>query len=133
MGGGTRWWLCAWSYEKIGPEYERVVTQTMQRYAGKLPYGEIINEAHDKANIWHLSHDQILQITRSVCQAARKGSPTVKRQINNCCPWAEYAREANANGSRKWSPYRYIADCISAGVDFEVLGLQLYYPEVDFL
>ncbi len=131
--GATPEWIRTWPYEKILPEYVRVVKQTMKRYAGKLKYAEIINEAHDKANLWKLSHEQILEITRAVCRAAREGSPTVQRQINNCCLWAEYARTANADGSRRWSPYRYIDDCLRSGVKFEVLGLQLYYPQVDVL
>jgi GH35 family endo-1,4-beta-xylanase len=126
-------WLRSQPFERILPEYERVVTQTMARYSGRLKYVEIINEAHDKSNHWHLSHEQILEITRAVCAAARKGSPSVKRQINNCCLWAEYARNTNTDGSRRWSPYRYIADCISHGTEFEIIGLQLYYPQVDLL
>ncbi len=131
--GATPEWIRQWPYEKILREYERVVAQTMRRYSGKLPYAEIINEAHDKANLWQLSHSQIVEITRTVCRAARQGSPTVKRQINNCCLWAEYARTTNGNSSRRWTPYRYIADCVSAGVEFDVLGLQLYYPQIDLL
>ena len=113
--GATPEWIRSWPFEKILPEYVRVVTQTMKRYSGKLPYAEIINEAHDKSNLWRLSQSQILEITRAVCRAARQGSPTVKRQINNCCLWAEYARTPNKDGSRRWSPYRYIADCVSCG------------------
>lgn len=131
--GATPEWIRPWPFEKIVPEYKRVVAQTMRRYAGKLPYAEIINEAHDKANLWHLSQPQILEITKAVCDAAREGSPTVKRQINNCCLWAEYAKSANHDGSRRWSPYRYIADCLSHGVEFEIVGLQLYYPQIDIL
>jgi endo-1,4-beta-xylanase len=131
--GATPEWIRTWPFEKILPEYVRVVTQTMKRYSGKLPYAEIINEAHDKSNLWRLSQPQILEITRAVCQAARQGSPTVKRQINNCCLWAEYARTPNKDGSRRWSPYRYISDCVSSGTDFDVVGLQLYYPQIDVL
>jgi endo-1,4-beta-xylanase len=131
--GATPEWIRSWPFEKILPEYERVVAQTMRRYSGRLPYAEIINEAHDKSNLWKLSHQQIVEITRAVCRAARQGSPTVKRQINNCCMWAEYAKHSNPDGSRRWSPYRYIADCIAAGTQFEVIGLQLYYPQIDIL
>jgi GH35 family endo-1,4-beta-xylanase len=131
--GATPEWIRSWLYERILPEYERVVTETMRRYAGRLKYAEIINEAHDKSNLWHLSHEQVLEMTRTVCAAARKGSSTVKRQINNCCLWAEYARNANSDGSRRWSPYRYVADCVASGVEFESIGLQLYYPQVDLL
>jgi endo-1,4-beta-xylanase len=129
--GATPEWLRTWSYEKLLPEYKRIVAQTMRRYSGRLPYVEVINEAHDKANLFHLSHQQILELTREACKAAREGSPTVKRLINHCCLWAEYGKRTNADGTRRWSPYRYLADCLKAGVEFEVVGLQLYYPQQD--
>ena len=39
--------------------------QTAERYHGRVPVMEIINEAHDKANLWHLDHEQILDITKA--------------------------------------------------------------------
>jgi endo-1,4-beta-xylanase len=129
--GATPEWLRSWPYEKVLPEYKRVVRQTMERYNGRVPIAEIINEAHDKSNLFHLSHAQILEITREVLRSAREGSPSVKRLINNCCLWAEYAARPNADGSRRWSPYRYLKDCVANGSEFEVIGLQLYYPRQD--
>lgn len=131
--GATPEWLRAWPFARILPEYERVVTETMRRYDGRLQYAEIINEAHDKANLWHLSHEQVIEITRAVCAASRKGSPSVQRLINHCCLWAEYADRASSDGSRRWSPYRYLTDCVASGVEFEIIGLQLYYPQMDLL
>lgn len=118
-----------WHYDRIKAEYLRVIKQTVTRYKGRASYVEVINEAHDKANIWGLNHDQIVEMTRLCCQAA--GGAGIKRLINNCCLWAEYAKRPNANGSRRWSPYRYLSDCIKAGTEFEVVGLQLYYPQYD--
>ncbi len=129
--GATPEWIRSWPYEKVLPEYKRIVAQTMRRYAGKIPYVEVINEAHDKSNLFRFSHAQILELTREACRAARLGSPTVKRQINHCCLWAEYAKRTNADGSRRWSPFRYLSDCLGAGVEFESVGLQLYYPQQD--
>lgn len=131
--GATPEWLRSWPYEKVLPLYKHVVEQTMRRYAGRMPYAEIINEAHDVSNIFHFDHAQILELTREACRSARQGSPEVKRLINNCCLWAEYGRRRNKDGSRKWSPYRYLADCVKAGVEFERIGLQLYYPGQDLL
>jgi hypothetical protein len=91
----------------------------------------VINEAHDKSNLWRLNHEQIVELTRESCAAARRGSATVKRQINNCCLWGEYAKTRNADGSRRWSPFRYLVDCVNAGAEFETIGLQLYYPSYD--
>jgi endo-1,4-beta-xylanase len=129
--GATPEWLRTWPYEQVLPEYKRVVEQTLRRFAGRVPYVEVINEAHDKANLFHFSHQQVLELTREACLAARRGAPTVKRLINHCCLWAEYARRANPGGVRRWSPFLYLQDCVRAGVEFETVGLQLYYPQHD--
>jgi GH35 family endo-1,4-beta-xylanase len=120
-----------WPYDRLRSEYQRVVRETCSRYANRAHYVEVINEAHDKTNMWGLNHEQILEMTRLTCQAARQGSPTIQRVINNCCLWAEYAIHPNRDGSRRWSPYRYLEACIKAGAEFEVVGLQLYYPSYD--
>jgi GH35 family endo-1,4-beta-xylanase len=129
--GATPEWIRSWTYDQLLPEYRRIVAQTTRRYAGRLPYVEVINEAHDKANLFRLNHAQLLELTREACRAAREGSPAVKRLINHCCLWAEYAKRANDDGTRRWSPFRYLSDCVDAGVEFEVVGLQLYYPQQD--
>jgi len=131
--GATPEWLRNWSYEQLLAEYPRIVAQTMRRYGDRLPYAEIMNEAHDKANLWKLSHAQIIELAKRSFAAAREASPKVKRQMNHCCLWAEYAKNTNADGSRRWSPWRFIKDCLASGVDYDVIGLQLYYPQQDLL
>jgi endo-1,4-beta-xylanase len=132
-GGATPEWIRSWPFEKVLAEYVRVVRQTMARYAGKLEYAEIMNEAHDKANLWKLSHEQVLQIAKAVFDAAREGSPSVKRQMNHCCLWAEYGKNTNPDGVRRWSPWQFVRDCFAHGVDYEIIGLQLYYPQYDLM
>jgi GH35 family endo-1,4-beta-xylanase len=129
--GATPEWFRSWPFAKVLPEYQRIVGQTTRRYAGRMPYVEVINEAHDKANLFRFSHAEIVELTRAACSAAKEGAPEMKRLINNCCLWAEYAKRKNADGTRRWSPWRYLADCVKAGAEFEVVGLQLYYPEQD--
>lgn len=131
--GATPEWLRSWPYEKLLPEYKRVVEQTARRYAGRIPCLEVINEAHDKTNIFHLDHAQILELTREACRSARQGAPQMERLINNCCMWGEYAKNRNKDGSRKWTPWRYLDDCVKSNVEFERIGLQLYYPTQDLL
>ncbi len=131
--GATPEWFRAWPHEKVLPEYKRIVAMTTRRYGNRLTYVEVINEAHDKANLFRFSHAQILELAREACRAAREGSPTVLRQINNCCLWAEYAKHPNADGVRRWSPFRFLSDCVKSGVEFERIGLQLYFPSQDLL
>lgn len=121
-----------WGYEQLLALYKHVDEQTARRYAGKpVPVIEVINEAHDKANLWRMNHQQILEMTRESCAAVRRGNATIRRQINHCCLWGEYAKNRNDDGSRRWTPYTYLRDCVNHGVEFEVVGLQLYYPQYD--
>lgn len=120
-----------WPYDRVKKTYAAVIKQTMQRYHGRVPYAEIMNEAHDKANLWGMNHEQILDMAKMAFSAAREGSPTVKRMMNHCCMWGEYAKNRNADGSRRWSPYQFIKTCFDNGIDYEVIGLQLYYPQHD--
>jgi GH35 family endo-1,4-beta-xylanase len=120
-----------WPFARLKAEYDRVIRETTARYDGRVHYVEVINEAHDKTNMFGLNHEQILEMTRMSCDAARKGSPTIQRVINDCCLWAEYAIKPNRNGTRRWSPYKYLETCIKSGIEFELVGLQLYYPEYD--
>ena len=120
-----------WPYDRVKKTYAQVIKQTMQRFQGKCPVAEIMNEAHDKANLWGLSHEQILDVAKMAFASAREGSPTVQRMMNHCCMWGEYGKNRNADGSRRWSPHQFIKTCFDNGIDYEVIGLQLYYPQHD--
>jgi len=120
-----------WGYDRIKQTYATIIKNTMARYDGKVPYAEIMNEAHDKANLWGLNHTQILDMAKMAFSSAREGSKTVKRQMNHCCLWAEYGKRRNADGSRRWSPWQFVKACFDSGVDYEVIGVQLYYPQQD--
>ena len=129
--GATPEWIRSWPFEKLLPAYKSIVANTTRRFHGRVPMVEVMNEAHDKANLFRLSHTQVLEFAREACRAAREGSPTVKRLLNHCCLWAEYAKRANEDRTHRWSPFRFLKDCVSAGVEFDVVGLQLYYPQHD--
>jgi endo-1,4-beta-xylanase len=124
-----------WTYERVKQLYADVNRQTcrhfLEKYGDRVPHVEILNEAHDKANLWQLYHDRVLEIAKAVSVAAREGHPRIKRQINHCCQWAEYAVRRNTDGSRRWSPLTFAQDCVANGIEFETLGLQLYYPQYD--
>ena len=79
-------WLRSYSYEKLLPVYKRVVEQTTRRYGKRVPYVEVINEAHDKTNLFRRQPDQILELTREGCAAARRGRARGHPpDRNNCC------------------------------------------------
>jgi GH35 family endo-1,4-beta-xylanase len=120
-----------WGFDELRDLYRRICRTTAERYRGQIPYIEVMNEAHDKANLWRMTHEQVLEMARTVFKAVRDGDPNIKRQMNHCCLWGEYAKSPNPGGERRWSPYRFVRDCFDNGVDYEVIGLQLYYPQFD--
>ncbi|MEO8398884.1 MAG: 1,4-beta-xylanase, partial [Ignavibacteriaceae bacterium] len=79
--------------------------------------------------------EQITEIVRLACDKTKEANPKVKRILNNCCLWAEYAaigRMARMDATRPLrSARKYTEDLINADVDFDVVGIQIYYPHRD--
>jgi GH35 family endo-1,4-beta-xylanase len=96
---------------------------------------EVVNEMHDWANIHNFSPGQITELVRLACTTASETNPTVVRILNNCCPFADYVargRQARAEAKRPLrSPRQFIRDLTEAGVGYEVLGIQIYFPQRD--
>jgi GH35 family endo-1,4-beta-xylanase len=74
-------------------------------------------------------------MTKLACDATHEANPEAIRIINNCCTWGEYATTDvtyfGKSPRPRTTPYRYLKDCLEKSVDFEVIGLQLYYPAQD--
>jgi len=72
---------------------------------------------------------------RLINDVAKSEAPDVKRTINNCCPFAEYVQMHSYSGSpavyAQRTPYQFSKDLIEAGIDFDILEQQMYYPYRD--
>ncbi len=130
-GGVTPEWLRNRPYSKVKQIAHDLVKETVARYRGKTQFCEIMNEAHDYSNSLRLTPDELTDLAGVTSRAAWEGDPTVKRIINSCHLWGEYAAEPTKSGKPRRSPYAYLRDCIRAHVQFEIVGLQMYYPEYD--
>jgi hypothetical protein len=96
---------------------------------------EIVNELHDWANECQLKPDELVEVTRLACDVARDTNPKVRRLINNCCLFGDYIQRG------KWtdldakypqrSPFQFVRDLAQAGVDFNITGVQMYFPTRD--
>ncbi|HXX63636.1 MAG TPA: hypothetical protein VEO56_07530, partial [Bacteroidota bacterium] len=55
--------------------------------------------------------------------------------INNCCPFAEYVQlNQYSGGDAKYpqrTPWQFTRDLVQAGVDFTLIGQQMYFPYRD--
>ncbi|MGG6240188.1 endo-1,4-beta-xylanase [Nodosilinea sp. AN01ver1] len=123
-------WVKPLPYEVVKAELQQRILAITQRYGDRIPTYDVINEAHGApwANALGYDQAQFLDLTRMACETARVGNPNVQRVVNSCCLWA---RNVALYGPPQRSPYSYLQACLAADIDFEVIGLQLYYPDQD--
>lgn len=130
-------WLKNKNFDQLKDYVKRHVEDVVGHYGDKISSWEVVNEYHDWANIHRHTPEQITEITRLACDKVKEVNPNVKRLINNCCPWAEYAARGRYARSKEQadrhlrSPRKYIEDLLNADVDFDILGIQVYFPYRD--
>jgi GH35 family endo-1,4-beta-xylanase len=110
---------------------------TVGRYRSRIHAWDVINEAHDWANEFHFTPDQMVEITALMSRSARRADPTAFRVVNNCCLWAEYAATRMTNNTPldrpSRTPLEYVKSLRDAKVDYDAVGLQIYAPGRDML
>jgi hypothetical protein len=125
-------WLKDKNFDELKKYVEKHTHNLITHYGDKVLQWEVVNEYHDWANIHNHTPEQITEITKLACDKAKEVNPKVVRIINNCCPWAEYAatgRMARMDATRPLrSPGKFIQDLHDAGVEYDVLGIQIYFP-----
>lgn len=128
-------WLKNKNFEELKRYVDRHTHNLVSHYGDKVHEWEVVNEYHDWANIHNHTPDQITEIVRLACDKTKETNPNIVRILNNCCPWAEYAargRMARMEGTRPLrSPRKFLQDITDAGVEYEVLGIQIYFPQRD--
>jgi len=111
--------------------YDRTPT-IVEHYAGSIDIWDVINEPHVQ-NVLGFTLDQMVEITNVVSQRTREANPEATRIVNSCCLWAEYMKGQFGTDVRICSPLEFLERMRAAKVDYDVLGLQLYYPSRDLL
>jgi endo-1,4-beta-xylanase len=129
-------WMAAKDFDGLGAYLRDLIPAVVGHYRGRVGRWEVVNEAHDWADVIHLDHAQMIEAARLACDLVRQTDPTVERLISGTEPFGIYASTgAREDGSRvaerHWTPYLYFRDLIRAGVDFETVGVQIYVPYRD--
>jgi GH35 family endo-1,4-beta-xylanase len=128
-------WLKNKNFDELKKYVEKHTHDLISHYGDKIRQWEIVNEYHDWANIHNHTPEQTTEIVNLACEQTKAADPKVVKILNNCAPWAEYAamgRMARMAATRPLrSPRKFIEELISAGVDFDVLGIQIYFPDRD--
>ena len=129
-------WLKNKNFDELKKYVVKHTEDLVSHYGDKVTHWEVINEYHDWANIFGHTPEQITEIVRLACDTTKDVNPKVVRIINNCCPWAEYAAIGNRAGKVASerplrSPRKFLEDLQNAGVDYDALGIQIYFPDRD--
>ena len=132
---GVPKWLADRPFEEAKALHRRYILDVVGRYRDRIHMWDVINEAHDWANDLDYSQEQLLEMTRVAAESTREADPTATTVVNSCCTWSEYvARGRNYRGPigrPARTVLQYVRDAMAAGIDFDVIGLQMYYPEQD--
>ncbi len=129
-------WLRNMKYDELLKYAEELTTDTMKRFGDSLYAMEVVNELHDWANELNLNHDQITELTRLINDVSKSIAPNVKTTINSCCLFAEYAHMNQYSSGkeakfRQRTPWQWTKDLLDAGIDIDIVELQMYYPYRD--
>ncbi len=130
-------WLKNKNFDELKNYVVKHTEDLVSHYGNKVKHWEVVNEYHDWANIHDHTPEQITEIVRLACDTTKEVNPDVVRIINNCCPWAEYAAIGNKARTKEpsprpmRSPRKFLQDLQEAEVDYDVLGIQIYFPHRD--
>jgi GH35 family endo-1,4-beta-xylanase len=131
----TPGWLKSKTFDQLKRYVETTTREVVGHYGDGMYAWEIVNELHDWANECRLNPEQTVELTRLACDVAKDTSPHVHRLINNCCPFAEYVQLKQWSGQeaeyRQRTPWQFMRDLSEAGVDYTLIGQQMYYPYRD--
>jgi len=125
-------WAKDLDYQTFRVTHRDEIQEIVARYRGRIDIFDVINEAHDWANELGFTQAQLVEMTQLASQATREANPAAVRIVNSCEPWGIYAattvpeRLRGKSNRPLTTPQRYLKACLAAGVDFDVVGLQLY-------
>lgn len=130
-------WMFGLSFNELRKNAADIAYHHVSSYKGTVDIWDSMNEAHDWANCFELNHEQLIELTRATTDALRDANDKALSIVNICLPFAEYvAGRYNCYGAlpeHLRSPLSYFKACIEAGIDFDVVGIQLYFPARDMV
>lgn len=130
-------WMFGLPFDELRREAAKIAYNHVSTYKDEIQFWDAMNEAHDWANCFELDHEQLVELTRATTDALREANPGATSIVNICLPFAEYvAGRYNCYGAlpeKLRSPLSYFKAIIEAGIDFDVVGIQLYFPARDMV
>lgn len=109
-------------FEKIREAAYEFVTRTVTRYAKYIHAWRVISGMH-AWNCLGFTFEQIIEMTRTACLAAKSADTKSRKIIEIVFPWGEYY----ATDRSTIPPLVYTDMIIQSGINFDAIGLQLLF------
>lgn len=130
-------WMFGKSFGELSEFAHEAIAKTVTRYRGRVKVWDAINEPHDWANCFGFSQPELLQLADICTRTVRASDPEATSIINACLPFGEYvAGRFVCYGpvfDEPVSPMTFFRRSIEARIDFDVIGLQMYFPARDLV
>ncbi len=107
-------------FEKIREQAYEFIHKIVTRYSKYVHYWPVIS-GMNAWNCFGFSYEQMIEMTRTACLAARAADPKSRRIIDIMHLWGEYY----ATDKQTMPPLVYADVVIQSGISFDAFGLQL--------
>lgn len=128
-------WLKGKDFEVFKDAMRTRILRDVARFKGKIRAWDIINEAHMPNKAY--TQDQIVELARVAAEATKQADPDAVRVVNITIATGDYLAvpgvDAMARSGHTQSPYSFLKALERAGVDYDAIGMQLYYPSLDMM
>lgn len=109
-------------FEKIREAAYEFVTRVVTRYAKYIHTWQVISGMH-AWNFFGFTFEQIIEMTRTACLAAKSADTKSRKIIEIVSPWGEYY----ATDRTTIPPLVYTDMVIQSGINFDAIGLQFLF------
>lgn len=119
-------YLLALEFEDFNHEVYEHISALVQRYQDEIEIWNVINEAHGRGATLNFSREEITILTQTGIRAIREHDPDARIIINSSFDFFGESRLMSELDGFTLSVPAYLDDLIATGIDFDIIGQQLY-------
>ena len=128
---GTPDYLRAMSFDDFDREVYEHVSALVERYRDQIDIWNVINEAHGRGAALDFSREEITALTTTGIRAIREHDPDARIIVNNSFDWYGESRGMTFLMTGETDDFTlsvpaYLDQLAADGVDFDIIGQQLY-------
>lgn len=110
------------SFEKIREQAYEFINTIVSRYS-KFVHAWRVISGMNAVNCFGFNFEQVIEITRTACLAAKAADAKSRKMVELLCPWGEYY----AQDKTTVPPLVYADMVIQSGINFDAFGLQFHF------